>query len=101
MQTRKGIPVSPGVAISRAVVLDTDEEAVPRSMVPADGVQAEHQLLDEAIAASVEELKELHAHTVAVLGDTAIFSGTEPIAIRSFGVMASASCCVSGVAGRG
>ncbi len=69
MQTRKGIPVSPGVAISRAVVVDTDEEAVPRRAVPTSGLAAEHDRLAEAIAASMDELRGLHAETASVLGD--------------------------------
>lgn len=69
MQTRKGIPVSPGVAISRAVVLDTDEEAVPRRSVAPEGLAAEHQRLQDALAASMEELRVLHQETVTILGD--------------------------------
>jgi len=69
MQTRKGIPVSPGVAISRAVVLDTDEEAVPRRTLSAELLPAEHERLAEAISASVEELRGLHEETASVLGN--------------------------------
>lgn len=69
MQTRKGIPVSPGVAISRAVVLDTDEEAVPRRTLSAELLPAEHERLAEAITASVQELRGLHEETASVLGD--------------------------------
>ncbi|XAL99883.1 phosphoenolpyruvate--protein phosphotransferase [Phycisphaeraceae bacterium D3-23] len=69
MQTRKGIPVSPGVAISRAVVLDTDEEAVPRRSMAAELLPAEHDRLANAITASMDELRGLHAETASVLGD--------------------------------
>ena len=69
MQTCKGIPVSPGVAIRRAVVLDTGEEAVPRRSVDAASLPAEHDRLADALAASTEELRGLHAQTASALGD--------------------------------
>ncbi|MFI4861958.1 MAG: phosphoenolpyruvate--protein phosphotransferase [Phycisphaerales bacterium JB063] len=69
MQTRKGIPVSPGVAISRAVVLDTDEEAIPKRALPAEKLPAEHDRLAQAITASMDELRGLHEETASVLGD--------------------------------
>ncbi|MEM9419548.1 MAG: phosphoenolpyruvate--protein phosphotransferase [Planctomycetota bacterium] len=69
MQTRKGIPVSPGVAISRAVLLDTGEEAVPKRLLAEELIPAEHERLAEALEASMQELRGLHAETASTLGD--------------------------------
>ena len=69
MQSRRGIPVSPGIAIAKAVVLDNDEHSVPKRHVTRDQATAEHAQVDAAIADALEELANLHAQTAAVLGD--------------------------------
>ena len=68
MQSRKGIPVSPGVAISRAVVLDTDDQAVARKTVAPKNLPAEHKRLTAALDASMAELRSLHDQTASTLG---------------------------------
>ena len=45
MQSRRGIPVSPGIAIAKAVVLDNDEHTVPKRHITRDKLQAEHDLV--------------------------------------------------------
>ncbi|MBX9578989.1 MAG: phosphoenolpyruvate--protein phosphotransferase [Gemmataceae bacterium] len=54
MEKRRGIPVSPGVAIGPALVLDTEGVVIPQRTVPADQVEAEvgrlHVALEEAAA---------------------------------------------------
>jgi phosphotransferase system enzyme I (PtsI) len=69
MQSRRGIPVSPGIAIAKAVVLDNDEHSVAKRHVPAAKLDAEHALVDAAIKDALEELAELHNQTASVLGD--------------------------------
>lgn len=69
MQSRRGIPVSPGIAIAKAIVLDNDEHTVTKRHVPAEALVDEHKLVDAAIADAVKELDDLHDQTASVLGD--------------------------------
>jgi phosphotransferase system enzyme I (PtsI) len=69
MQSRRGIPVSPGIAIAKAVVLDNDEHSVAKRHVPAAKLDAEHALVDAAISDALTELADLHTQTASVLGD--------------------------------
>eukprot|EP00752_Nemacystus_decipiens_P015046 g13402.t1 len=69
MQSRRGIPVSPGIAIAKAVVLDNDEHTVPKRHVPKSKLQAEHDLVSKAIEDALEELGALHTQTASMLGD--------------------------------
>lgn len=59
MEMRKGIGVSPGVAISTAVVLDAEALVIPRRLVPANEVPAEVDRLGKAIAQTIVELTKL------------------------------------------
>lgn len=68
MQSRRGIPVSPGIAIAKAVVLDNDEHSVSKRHVAKDKLQAEHDHVKKAIDEALEDLAELHAQTASVLG---------------------------------
>lgn len=68
MKVRKGIPVSPGVAIAPAVVLGSEHRPVPRRVVPAAHVERELQRLEEAVAASAGEVRTLREHTATALG---------------------------------
>lgn len=68
MQSRRGIPVSPGIAIAKAVVLDNDEHTVSKRHVAKDKLQAEHDLVDAAIADALQDLEDLRGQTASVLG---------------------------------
>ncbi len=68
MQIKKGIPVSPGVAISRAVVIDAENLPVPRRTVAAAGVKREHERLDEAVSRSCADVDRLAEQATAKLG---------------------------------
>ncbi|MGB0768827.1 MAG: PEP-utilizing enzyme, partial [Phycisphaeraceae bacterium] len=68
MQSRRGIPVSPGVAIAKAVVLDHDEQTVAKRHVAKDQLKAEHDLVDAAIADALADLEDLRGQTASVLG---------------------------------
>jgi len=57
MLIKKGIPVSHGVAIGQAVVLDAVDQPIPRRIVPASMVQPQHKRLQVAIALSRTELE--------------------------------------------
>jgi len=63
MKIKKGIAVSPGVAIAPAVVLDTEEYDIPMRHVPVDRAQAELARLQKAVAVSKKEVLDLKKHT--------------------------------------
>ena len=50
MEIKKGIPVSPGVAIKEALVLDSEEFRIPVRYVPAKAVPSEARRFKEALA---------------------------------------------------
>lgn len=68
MFIKKGIPVSPGVAISRAVVIDAEDVPVPRRTVPRNLISHEHQRLDQAIEESICDIERLREQATAAVG---------------------------------
>ena len=68
METIQGIPVSSGIAIGRAFVLDAVERYVPERKIQPDDVESEIERLWLAIGAALEELKALRAKTEEELG---------------------------------
>ena len=62
MEIIKGIGVSPGVAISTAVVLDAEDLLIPRRQIAADAADAEVARLNEAVAQSVADLDALRGN---------------------------------------
>lgn len=76
MVTKKGINASPGVAIGPALVLDTEEYRIPRREVDSSQVASQVRVLDEALAASTQEVRELRVGATRRLGEktSAIFA---------------------------
>ncbi|MSR40570.1 MAG: phosphoenolpyruvate--protein phosphotransferase [Phycisphaerales bacterium] len=68
MQSVKGIPVSPGIVMGRAIVLGHAETHVPRREIEADAIEAEVARLDDALRAAVDELGVLRDRTEAQIG---------------------------------
>jgi phosphotransferase system enzyme I (PtsI) len=68
MKIKKGIGVSPGVAIAPAVVIGTEEFEVPRREVPGDLGEVELARLEKAIAESKKEVQDLRDRTAARIG---------------------------------
>ena len=68
MKIKKGIGVSPGVAIAQAVVIDTEEFDIPQRHVPVDHVRAEHDRLRKAVSVSKREILDLRKQTASKLG---------------------------------
>jgi len=68
MKIRKGIGVSPGVAVAPAVVLDTEEFDIPQRSVPVDHAQAEVSRLRKAVNVSRKEIQDLRRRTAERLG---------------------------------
>ena len=68
MLIKKGISVSPGVAIAKAVVLDAQDQPVQRKLVPASGVMAELERLTKSLKLSKQDVESLRVHAEAKLG---------------------------------
>ncbi len=65
----QGIPVSPGVAIGPALVLDAAGYRIPRSLLAADQVDAEYARLREAVDQVSQQLEANRLGTTAVAGE--------------------------------
>ncbi len=57
METIKGIPVSPGVVIGRAFVLDDAVRQVLRRTIPAKDVEVQLKRLSEALASAIADVE--------------------------------------------
>jgi len=68
MEIKKGIPVSPGVAISQAVVLDAEEYHIPQRRIRPDRAEEEIGRLETALSHSRDELTDLRDRTAERLG---------------------------------
>lgn len=68
MKIKKGIGVSPGVAVAPAVVVDTEEFDIPQRHVPVDHAQAELARLRKAVAVSKKEILDLRKRTAERIG---------------------------------
>ncbi|HET6430177.1 MAG TPA: phosphoenolpyruvate--protein phosphotransferase [Phycisphaerae bacterium] len=68
MEIKKGIGVSPGVAICQAVVLDAEEYRIPQRHVSPMRIEGEQTRLDAALARSHEELVQLRDRAGQRLG---------------------------------
>jgi phosphotransferase system enzyme I (PtsI) len=58
MEIRKGIAVSPGMAMAEALVLDAEDYRIPTRYVEPDQVRHELELLKRATTASIAELRD-------------------------------------------
>ena len=65
----QGIPVSPGVAIGPALVLDSDGYHIPRCLVPANRADSEYARLRKAVDAVSKQLEQNRLETAAVAGE--------------------------------
>lgn len=68
MKSKKGIPVSPGLAIGQAVVIDAADQPVPRRTVPAKLVPKELHRLEKALADSCKDIEVLRDKSAQTLG---------------------------------
>jgi phosphotransferase system enzyme I (PtsI) len=68
MKIKKGIAVSPGVAVGPAVVIDTEEFDIPERHVPVDRAKAELARLQKAADVSKKEVLDLQKRTVERIG---------------------------------
>jgi phosphotransferase system enzyme I (PtsI) len=81
MEIKRGIAVSPGVAIGPALVLDTEWFRIPQRFVESEQVASEVERLRAALAATMQEIRarqqmateKLGRQMGAILGSHAIF----------------------------
>ncbi len=71
METLRGIPVSPGVAIGRVFALDDVRRRIPRRKVSEKQSRAELSRFEDALATSIAELQSQRERTAMELGDEA------------------------------
>ncbi len=70
MPLKRGIPVSPGYCIGKALLLDTEDRRIPKRSVPAGQVDHEQELARRAFdAAAVEIQEERHQARARIGGD--------------------------------
>lgn len=68
MKIKKGIGVSPGVAIAQAVVMDAEDFDIPERHVPEERAGAEVSRLRKAISISKKEILDLQKRTARRIG---------------------------------
>lgn len=68
MEKRQGIPVSPGIAIGPALVLDTEGVLIPHREVPPDQIDDEIARLRRALEEAVASARDDRARMTARLG---------------------------------
>ena len=68
MRTKKGIGVSPGVAIGPAIVVDIEEYDIPRRHVPVDQAGAELDRLRQAVTVSKRDILNLRKRMARRIG---------------------------------
>ncbi|MCK6476377.1 MAG: hypothetical protein L6Q35_06060, partial [Phycisphaerales bacterium] len=68
-RTLKGLGVSPGIVIGRAIVLDSGLGKVHRRSITPDHVKAELLKFDQALKASIEELAEFRKQAAKEMGE--------------------------------
>jgi len=69
MEIRKGIAVSPGVAIAPAIVLDSEQFRIPRRSIEPAEVEAELARLHGAVERAQAEVGELRVRVTSDVGD--------------------------------
>lgn len=65
----KGIPVSPGVAISRALFLQTNTITAEQKSISKEDIPVEQKKLEAAIAKTEEQLTQLHQQLLESVGE--------------------------------
>jgi phosphotransferase system enzyme I (PtsI) len=68
MEIKRGIPVSPGVAIGPALVLDTEWFRIPQRFVERDQIQTEIDRIRQAVAGAAKAARKKQATVNAKLG---------------------------------
>jgi len=74
MKIRKGIGVSPGIAIGEAFILESEEYPIPKRRIQEEEVNGEIERLDRALERAIEEVDTLQQKATKRIGaETLIF----------------------------
>lgn len=68
MLIKKGIPVSPGIAIGPAIVIDAEDRAIPRRVIEEGKVEEEKKRLSGALTQSCDEIERIKKQAAASVG---------------------------------
>src|ERR1700676_1490668 len=68
MEIKRGVPVSPGVAIGPALVLDTEWFRIPQRFIEGDRLAEELDRLHQAMAQAAQEARDNQTAVTAKLG---------------------------------
>lgn len=68
MEIKKGIGVSPGVVISTAFVLDSEDFVVPKRHVPAGAAAEESRRFDQSLAQTIQDISSIREQMIARQG---------------------------------
>lgn len=69
MLSKKGIPVSPGIALGPALVLDTEEYQIPRRRIPPEECAAEQLRVEQAFHLTLAEYEVLRESLARRMGE--------------------------------
>jgi phosphotransferase system enzyme I (PtsI) len=69
MEIKKGIAVSPGIGISRAMIIDSEDYLIPRRAIELSQRMIEIQRVKNAFRASIEELMEIQGGKKGIEGE--------------------------------
>ncbi len=69
MDIRKGIAVSPGVAIAPAIVLDSEQFRIPRRSISPEEVESEWARFEQAVEAANDEVRDLRRRVAQDVGE--------------------------------
>jgi phosphoenolpyruvate-protein phosphotransferase (PTS system enzyme I) len=69
MEIRKGIAVSPGVAIAPAIVLDSEQFRIPRRSIDPSEIESELARFFDAVERAKAEIRELRQRVVTDVGE--------------------------------
>jgi phosphotransferase system enzyme I (PtsI) len=70
MDIKRGIPVSPGIAIGEVFLLEAEGVRIPEHFISQSRVESEIERLEKAMAQALAELEELAAKVTAKAGST-------------------------------
>lgn len=69
MEIRRGLGVSPGIAIAQAYVLERERGRVSRRLIEKEQVEEELRDFENALSAALEELEQLRRQTASAIGN--------------------------------
>ncbi|MHC4075641.1 MAG: phosphoenolpyruvate-utilizing N-terminal domain-containing protein, partial [Planctomycetota bacterium] len=61
MEIKKGIAVSPGIAIAKSMIVDSEDYRIPRRSIKTSQRAAESQRVRDAFKGAIDELAQLDA----------------------------------------